>query len=110
MTIKYRSNHNTYEMIVDQILDDAFLVVMLRTGVTVGSGNILHSYSSLDNAKHASEIFPQMYAIAQELGFSLADKYFVNSNGKRVHVSNAMDLDMTPELFKSFLVSNDAIL
>jgi len=98
----YRSNHHQYDMEVHKTADDSYLVVKVGP-INVGNGHILTRRESKEDAIRAAEQFPKMYAIAQQEGFGLNDEDFVHSDGRKVWISYAFDIDRSEDNFRRLL-------
>jgi hypothetical protein len=104
MKLIYKSDHKTYRLNVEKSPDEHYFLVFERLTLNnSGNRSTLDSFELVDSAIKASKHFPKMYKIAQEKGYTLSGKEFVNQEGRRVHVSLALDLDATPEYFASLL-------
>lgn len=99
----YHSFHHHYELLVQESPSNQYWVVMKLDRVTPPTEIVLHEYRYKDMAITAATIFPELYQFAQVKGFTLEDKYFVNSQGKSIHISFAMESTMTLEQFRAIL-------
>jgi hypothetical protein len=90
----YRQNHNTYNIHVDETPDKHYLLVY-SNNVLIGNGNIIHSYKSQEDAVYFAKIFPDVYKIAQENGFTLQkDKFYHHKKGE-VFFSYILDRNLS---------------
>ena len=106
MKIVKRISINTNISIVAQEVAGNFNVFLLIS--TVGSHLLnridLETYKSEKTAIKMTELFPSLFTLAIENGYSLTQDCFVNHKiDREIHLSYAMDTDVTSQRFASIL-------
>jgi hypothetical protein len=100
----FNSFHSDYELTVQETHHRKYMVVMTSYSQD-NPTNVLHVYTSEQEAVQAAKQFPARYQLAKVRGYILQNQYLQHSSGKSIHISFVMDLSISDEKFRSILDS-----
>lgn len=102
MSTIHTVNQSTY--IISVVEKEDHYSIMFNNLVT-GRTIELDQSESKDYALTSADKFPELYTIAQNLGYTLNGDEFVNKYGRSVSVNEAFDIDRDTTAFKELLIS-----
>ncbi|WP_256846928.1 hypothetical protein [Paenibacillus sp. Pae108] len=98
-------SYGNYRVIVAKETAESFGVVLTGPSHS-GSGNIIARYDNYETAKAKSELFFKNFVSALEQGYHLNTRVFLHEDGRKVHVSNAIQNDRD---FESLLQNGEQL-
>ncbi|GAA4868910.1 hypothetical protein GCM10023310_55750 [Paenibacillus vulneris] len=97
MTVKHSIPCGGNEVSVRQTDSDKFQVTIQSQVNPLGTGNVLETFSNLDDAIQAAELFCKLHAAAKELGYHLEDGHFVKPDRPKLHVGMLLHEQTMPD-------------
>lgn len=97
MTIKHTIPCEGSEVYVRETDAHTFQVSIQSQVNPLGTGNVLETFPTLEQATQAAELFCKLYAAAKQQGYHLEEGHFVKPDRPRLHVGLLLYRNMEPE-------------
>ncbi|WP_028549950.1 hypothetical protein [Paenibacillus sp. UNC451MF] len=97
MTVKHSIPCGGNEVTVRQLDMDKYQVTIQSQVNPLGTGNVLETFSGLDEAIQAADLFCKLHAAAKEMGYHLEDGHFVKPDRPKLHVGMLLQEQTMPD-------------
>src|SRR5665647_1222583 len=97
MTIRHTVTCDSSEVLVVETDPSSYQVSIQAQVNPLGKGNVLETFSKLDEAIIAAEHFCKLYTAAKSKGYYLENGYFVKPDRPKLHVGMLLNDRKDPE-------------
>ncbi|MFH5186384.1 hypothetical protein ACHHV8_29310 [Paenibacillus sp. TAB 01] len=98
MTIKHSIPCEGSEVTVRHTGTDTYQVsIQAVSNNPLGTGNVLETFSNLDEAIQAAELFCRLHTTAKEMGYYLDNGHFIKPDRPKLHIGTLLQEGTPPE-------------
>ncbi|WP_240421891.1 hypothetical protein [Paenibacillus periandrae] len=103
MTIKHSITCEGSDVLVHETESNSYQVSIQSKSNPLGKGNVLETFTRLEEAIVAAEHFCKLHAAAKEKGYYLENGHFVKPDRPKLHVGQLLNERKEPEQFLQLL-------